>query len=217
MNAKIMLNAIGGIRDEHIMEFAEVKSKNIHDTGYIKKMLPFVASLGIVFCVAVGLTELFYLPMTPQDGENITGSSSETESDTGLNIGTESEKVDEPLFDMDKVVWGSGSYNHETDNGEGMESNDNLFGTIQIAPSLENAMTEYVQEVVFAVYVECPYISDKNAIYEEFILKLGVEEDYMEKSVIYATKAQIEAFECPENMGFVLHLANKQEDEEAIE
>lgn len=210
MNAKVMIHAIGEISDHHVMEFVDVKNMNNNGKGYIKIILPFVASLGLIILVSVGFAKLFYMPTTSPDEGDITMFPSENESNTG------SEKVDEPAFDMNKVVWGKGTYNYENEGNEEVESSSDLYGTIQIAQSLENAMIEYAQEVVFAVYVESLYYREKDAIYEEFILKLGVEEDYMEKSVIYVTKAQIEALECPDNMGFVLHLANRVQEEDEM-
>lgn len=98
----------------------------------------------------------------------------------------------------------------ETESDNHHNSIDSIeFGTVKISDSLAAAfMNADSDNEIFAIKVQEVSGADKKEVYQQFILKQGVEEDYLDKGIIYATKRQVQSFKCPDDMYIVLYPAS---------
>lgn len=113
------------------------------------------------------------------------------------------------------VIWGIKDLNSYEDTTK--ESTSMEPGTIKVADSLTEAFLNSTAESdVFAIMVHETSGAEKNDVYQQFVLKQGVKEDYLENGIIFATIKQVESFTCPDNMSIVLYLAKKEANDVII-
>lgn len=104
-----------------------------------------------------------------------------------------------------RIVWGD---NKDSDFGL-LEFKESIL----ITGSLKNAINSSENKKdKFAVLVKETTGASKEAVYNEFVKPLQVDEDYMETEVIFATAEQINSFVCPSEFSLMLSLAVKNEN-----
>lgn len=113
----------------------------------------------------------------------------------------------------ENIIWGDGDLHSY---GDATKETAEL-GVVKVTDELSAAFANSNSESdIFAIEVHEMSGTEKIDIYQQFILKLGVKEDYMENGIIFATKKQVASFECPTDMSIVLYLANKAEKDIVI-
>lgn len=111
------------------------------------------------------------------------------------------------------IIWGDGDiHSYEDSTNEKVK-----LGVVEVSDALEKAFSGSDSESdVFAMEVREMSGMEKVDVYQHFVLKLGVEEDYLERGIIFATKKQVASFECPANMAIVLYPADIEEKDTVI-
>lgn len=80
--------------------------------------------------------------------------------------------------------------------------------SVYIAESLRRAMEDSKEENgVLAVYIQDSLGASQESVYERLIKPLNVEEEFMERGVIFVTAEQINSLVCPPDMEVYLSLA----------
>ena len=108
-----------------------------------------------------------------------------------------------PTFPEGDVIWGNGDLGNPV-------YGDVCAGEILLSQELLEAFACSTNSTdIFAIRVfEVTGAPDED-VYEGFIKRLGVYEEYLEREVIFATQDQIKNISCPEEFGFVFTLAVK--------
>ncbi|MCM1308979.1 MAG: hypothetical protein NC223_10315 [Butyrivibrio sp.] len=182
MSAEKLMNAIGGINDKHIAEFAGIKERLS-----VKYMRINAAAVVLFFCAAAMSAMLF------------------AKSSMGIhNIVTE-----EATQKRVKTVWWGGFKDFgDTDSAEQVVKKAEK-GVVTLTDKLKKAIEDSDDASnIFAVQVCKIEEVPKETVYDMFVKPSGVEEQYMENGWIFATAEQIESLVCPPEFAIVLELAD---------
>lgn len=115
-----------------------------------------------------------------------------------------------------EIIWGESDWHEYEDTTKGTETAE--LGVVKVSDSLAEAFANSDSESdIFAIKVYEINGMDNIDVYQQFILKLGVKETYLENGLVFATKKQVASFKCPTNMSIVLYLADKTEKEIIID
>lgn len=183
MNGKLLMAAIGEVQDRYVMEFAQVEPVKKAQPLGIAKLLPLAACLCLILAGALTLIRPQELPK-PQPGTSVPGTAAPSTVPSG------------------NVIWAPGDLHSYEEPGDMALTEP---GTIQVDKALTEAFERYSAEHnIFAIEVHELSGADRAAVYEQFVSKLGVAEDYLEHGLLFATRKQVEAFRCPQNMSIVL-------------
>ena len=175
MTAEKLMNAIGGISDRHIAEFANVKP-----VGMKSRLLKFVSVAACLCFIAIGTVFFMKNSAAPHGGGS---------------------DIDAPR--PAETVWGMGLGDMEWKDYAKLAEKGSVIITDELQIMMERSDNE---EDVFAILVEEMTGGTEEEVYSTFVKPSGVEEEYMEKGVIYATAEQINSFVCPSELALVLYL-----------
>lgn len=181
MSAEKLMNAIGGINDKHIAEFAGIKERLS-----VKYMRINAAAVLLFFC-AVAMSAMLF-----------------AKSGMGIhNIVTE-----EATQSSAKTVWWCGSKDFGDIDSAEQAVKDAAKGIVTLTDRLRKAIEDSDDASnMFAVQVCKIEEVPKKTVYDMFVKPSGVEEQYMENGWIFATAEQIEALVCPSEFAIMLELA----------
>lgn len=175
MTAEKLMNAIGGISDRHIAEFANVKP-----VGMKSRLLKFVSVAACLCFIAIGTVFFMKNSAAPHGGGS---------------------DIDAPR--PAETVWGIGLEDMEWKDYAKLAEKGSVIITDELQIMMERSDNE---EDVFAILVEEMTGVTEEEVYSTFVKPSGVEEEYMEKGIIYATAEQINSFVCPSELALVLYL-----------
>ncbi|MBR6697075.1 MAG: hypothetical protein IKL73_02260 [Lachnospiraceae bacterium] len=181
MKNETLFAIIDDIDDEYIMEFAKVeKISNVR-----RKIIRNICLLVACIVVIIGVLSIVELNKE-QKNEIIT-----MDKEDGTN-----------------VIWGRPSSDVEQFQSNHTFNTEEYLGQIILDEELKEAMRVTISDKdLFAVWVyECTGKSHEK-VYGDFIMVIGVEEDYLNKKLIFATKTQLESMTCPDDMIIILGLA----------
>lgn len=131
--------------------------------------------------------------------ENRQNDTSDSSEDNGNHDRDNNKQNNLPISDED--VTGGEFSALEVDTESVMEK-----GTVKVSKFLYQAlMKSDSPSEVFSVYVIEKTGAAKQDIYDSFISKAGVEENFLQNRFIYVTREQIEELVCPKDMAFVLY------------
>ena len=175
MTAEKLMNAIGGISDRHIAEFANVKP-----VGMKSRLFKFVSVAACLCFIAIGTVFFMKNSAAPHGGGS---------------------DIDAPR--PAETVWGIGLEDMEWKDYAKLAEKGSVIITDELQIMMERSDNE---EDVFAILVEEMTGVTEEEVYSTFVKPSGVEEEYMEKGIIYATAEQINSFVCPSELALVLYL-----------
>lgn len=219
MNTEKLMNAIGGISDQYIIKFAEVKPALKPNAMWMKS-----AAVAACLCLAVIGTVLFMKNIEPKNGrpsvympeESVTNAT-QTNSKPGDDISHGSK----PDIDVSQGAETNAPQPGETIwAGYGDQiwkdySEQSVKGSIILADELKAVMEKSENAAdIFAVWVTDTTGASKEEIYNTFVKPLGVEEDYIDTGIIFVTEEQINSLVCPLELALVLRLGTIPYEEE---
>ncbi len=209
MREEKLMEAIGGLDDRYILEFAqpEAAKPSAH------WLLPVAASL----CLLAGAVSLYVM-----DGGEPPVSMEQPSANTTISttVPTASREPSLPQATMPEapeiLVWLADNHHfHESGTGFGsMAETDYPFDEVTILPMLQGAMEQYPDpNVRFAVVLGGVTVGFPSEVYETVAEDLGVDWDE-EQGIFFLTEEQIRSIQCPEDTALCLGLARKQIDQD---
>lgn len=204
MNAEKLMNAIGGIGDQYIIKFAEVKPAVKPKAMWIK-----IAAVAACLCFAIIVTALFMKNIEPQGSRPSAYIPEESETNapqgsskpnTDISQGAET-SAPQP----GETIWA-----HDGDQIWKDYSEQSVKGSIILADELKIMMEKSENAAdVFAVRITDTAGASREEIYNTFVKPLGIDEEYMKTGVIFVTEEQINTLVCPSELALVLYLVVK--------
>lgn len=115
------------------------------------------------------------------------------------------------------IVWNENADIHEIEKyyDQATEGNVVITESLQsvfaiLTPSEQNKPSVADDECVFAVLVTETTGVSKEIIYRDFVLPLGVKEEYLDSGIVFLTRKQLKEIKCPNNLAIILSLAAKE-------
>lgn len=106
--------------------------------------------------------------------------------------------------ELGSIIWGEPQQNGSIDEYKKSAN----YGEITITNSLQNAMDSNDDATaLYAVFITEATDKSNDYIYNHFVKLLFCKEEYLDYGIVYATKAQISSWVCPQDMAIVLSLA----------
>lgn len=214
MKTEKLMNAIGGISDQYIIKFAEVKPAVKPKAMWMK-----AAAVAACLCLAVIGTVLFMKNIEPKNGRpsvympeesetNVTQASSKPGDDISQDSKPDidvSQGAETNAPQPGETIWAYGEDQIWKDYTE-----QSVKGSIILADELKIMMERSENPAdVFAVRITDTAGASEEEIYNTFVKPLGINENYMETGIIFVTAEQINSLTCPSELALVLYLVVK--------
>lgn len=121
------------------------------------------------------------------------------------------------LSKQNNVIWNENPNIHEIEEcykhasmGKVVFTDSLQNAVIILTPSDQNKQPEIDEKSVFAVLVTETTGVSKEIIYRDFVLPLGVKEEYLDSGIVFLTRKQLKEIKCPNNLAIILSLAAKE-------
>ncbi len=202
MSGKKLMEAIGGLDDRYILEFAQPEPMG---RSRVHWLLPVAASL----CLLAGGLSLYFM-----DGEKSSVSLEQPSTNSTLSTALPTASVSSTLpgaVDVEAlsiVIWAEGE-DMLLGPGNYLEEAAYPIGVVTLQPMLQNAMEQYSDpNVRYAVGLWDAAGAEEAVVYEQVTQALGLDWNG-ESDVLFLTRAQIGAIQCPEGMALCVELVRE--------
>lgn len=197
MKKELIMDAIGDISNEHIMEFADAECDKIYHRKKMGRMIAAVACFCIIVSGAIVIALYHNNSLIPPNGGVLAGDF----TDTDKNDNGSEDKQNGLQIEDENIIGDSFGVGIEDETHSAKEN-----GTVKVTPFLYQAIIKSDDpNEVFKVNVIEKNASTRQEIYDAFASKTDAGKDFLKSGFLYATKAQIEELVCPENMAIVLY------------
>ncbi len=169
-----------------------------------------IAAVAAGLCIAVIGTVVLVKNIEQKGGRTNANTPQESEANmqqptSGKNTENITQEVETSVSQPLKVIWANSDDQIWKDYTE-----QSTKGTIILADELKIMMEKSENAAdIFAVRVTDTTGASDEDIFNTFVKPLGIDEEYIETGVIFATAEQIKSFVCPSNLALVLYFAVK--------
>lgn len=170
-----------------------------------------IAAAAVGLCTAVIGTVILVKNIESKGGRTNANTPQESEANVQQptsgksNAENITQEVESSVSQPQKVIWANSDDQIWKDYTE-----QSTKGSIILADELKTMMERSESPAdIFAVRVTDTTGASDEDIYNNFVKPLGIDEEYIETGVIFATAEQINSFVCPSNLALVLYFAVK--------